>query len=177
MTDQAPAKDEPAKETPVEDKSAQTKTPEEVAESNKLSYEDLLKESRKWEERAKKNHEKAEKWEEYETKLNPESSNRIKELEAELTELRTNDLRNQAAAKFSLPEALKSRLVGNTIEELEADAEILAQTFTQAGGQQGAGNTPAAKPVKLQGTQGSSGNSAGTIKSKEEFLAALKAQQ
>lgn len=46
----------------------------------------------------------------------------------------------EIAAKFSLPSTLAARLVGDTREALEADAESLAKELGQRGQQQGAGN-------------------------------------
>lgn len=52
---------------------------------------------------------------------------RIAELEAREKELARKDLMRQAADKFNLPPALAKRLQGETLEELEADAEELAK--------------------------------------------------
>lgn len=52
---------------------------------------------------------------------------RIAELEAREEELARKDLMRQAADKFNLPPSLAKRLQGETLEELEADAEELSK--------------------------------------------------
>lgn len=52
---------------------------------------------------------------------------RLAELEAREKDLIRRDLMRQAADKFNLPPALAKRLQGETLEELEADAEELAK--------------------------------------------------
>ena len=47
--------------------------------------------------------------------------------ESELSQLRLTELKRQAGAKHKLPEALVLRLQGNTLEELEKDAEELSK--------------------------------------------------
>ena len=57
---------------------------------------------------------------------------RAAELEAELKAARIATLQRDAAAKHSLPAELASRLKGETLEELEADANTLAELLPKA---------------------------------------------
>lgn len=52
---------------------------------------------------------------------------RADQLEAELREERAGRMRLQVATEYSLPDALASRLKGDTLEELKADAQELAK--------------------------------------------------
>lgn len=49
------------------------------------------------------------------------------ELNEKITQLETANLRSTAARKHNLPDALAARLQGSTAEEIEADAQALAQ--------------------------------------------------
>lgn len=53
----------------------------------------------------------------------------LAETEAKARKLERETLQRQAAEKAKLPAALASRLQGETLEELEADAEALAKTL------------------------------------------------
>ena len=65
---------------------------------------------------------------------------RLAERENELHTLQTNELKRQAAAKHKLPDALALRLQGNTLEELEKDAEELVKTLPKGTVNMGATN-------------------------------------
>jgi len=67
--------------------------------------------------------------------------------QSELQALKLNDLKRQAAAKHNLPDQLALRLQGETLEELEADAEQLAKTLPKPTAKIGATN-PGAGPPK-----------------------------
>jgi hypothetical protein len=56
---------------------------------------------------------------------------RLAEAESREKDLVHKDLMRQAADKFGLPPALAKRLLGATLEELEADAEELAKEIPQ----------------------------------------------
>lgn len=53
----------------------------------------------------------------------------LDEIKAEADRLRRAELQRQAAEKHKLPASLATRLQGETLEELEADAEELAKTL------------------------------------------------
>lgn len=54
---------------------------------------------------------------------------RLQHAEQEAREARLSLLRRQAAEKYKLPEALANRLRGETLEEIEQDAEEIAKTL------------------------------------------------
>ncbi|MFA7302062.1 MAG: hypothetical protein WC069_07155 [Candidatus Shapirobacteria bacterium] len=80
------------------------------------------------------------------------------ELEAELNRARVSMLQRDAATKHNLPPELASRLKGETLEELEADAKALAELLpkpqaphvnpTNPGGG-ASGETPDQKRIRL----------------------------
>jgi len=59
-------------------------------------------------------------------------SKRLAETEAELKQLRIDRLRRDAAAKVDLPLVFADRLVGETPEELEADAKKILEALPKA---------------------------------------------
>lgn len=84
----------------------------------------------------------------------------LAETAAEAAKLKRAELQRQAAEKHKLPAALATRLQGETLEELDADAEELAKTLPKANptlpptnpGAGGApGETDAQKRVRLFG--------------------------
>lgn len=56
----------------------------------------------------------------------------LAQAEAEAKTLRLEGMKRQAADKFSLPPVFAARLQGETLEELEADAEALAKLLPKA---------------------------------------------
>lgn len=66
----------------------------------------------------------------------------LAEAREKLKGLELGNLKREAAVKAGLPETLAARLMGETAEELEADAQELAKTLpkTQAAGKMGATN-------------------------------------
>ena len=81
-------------------------------------------------------HKKLEAFEQAEQKRKEAEMSEMEKLQAqfdkaqnELKQLRINELKRQAATKFKLPDALALRLQGETLEELEADAETLSKTL------------------------------------------------
>ena len=59
-------------------------------------------------------------------------SARLEEAEAELKKLRLDEMKRAAAAKVELPLVFADRLVGETPEELEADAKKLLEALPKA---------------------------------------------
>lgn len=59
-------------------------------------------------------------------------SKQLQETQTRLKAYERSTIQRQAATKFGLPEALVSRLQGETLEEMEADAKALADTLTKA---------------------------------------------
>lgn len=54
---------------------------------------------------------------------------RLAEVEAEAAKLKRAEMQRQAAEKYKLPAVLATRLQGETLEEMEADAEALSKTL------------------------------------------------
>ena len=88
------------------------------------------------EKKAKVDAKKIEAFEQAEEKRKQAEMSETERLQAELEKRRAQlknaqllELKRQAATKHSLPEALVSRLQGETLEEIEADAQALAETL------------------------------------------------
>lgn len=135
-------------------------------------YKETLAEARKHEDRAKQNFDKAQKWDKYESEINPQQAQKIAELENEIATYKINGLRSEIAAKYNLNPVLAKRLSGSTAEELEADAKELQEAF---GSEEPGKHTPP-KPTKQQGTTSNTTVPAGGL-SKQDFLNYLKTQQ
>ena len=71
---------------------------------------------------------KNQKWE----KLANERDKELQAAQARLKELELNELRTKAAAKYQLPLEIAARLRGETLEELEKDAEELKALIPEA---------------------------------------------
>lgn len=72
----------------------------------------------------------------------------LAEREQALKQLQTNELKRQAAAKFNLPEKLALRLQGETLEELEQDAENIAKELPKPAQARLGATNPGAAPGK-----------------------------
>jgi predicted methyltransferase len=126
-------------ETPAEQDAKQpdkTNTPEVAAEEefDKDRAMETIKKLREIEKQYKKEKQELERLKADEQKRKEaemteaeKAKARADELEAELKRERADRMRLQVAGKFNLPEALANRLQGETMEELEADAEQLAK--------------------------------------------------
>lgn len=138
MTEQAApaAEAAPAVEPIAEGGTAPVVTPAPAAEPVKAEevkpVTDWVKESRKWEDRAKENGEDSKRWKEYIEKVKPEQDKvaaQLTETLAELAQLKRDILKNQVAQSVGLPAEAISRLQGETEEELKADAANLLALF------------------------------------------------
>lgn len=132
MSDQ-PAQPQVGAETDVIEKVTPAVETEEFDKERAL---ETIRKLREFEKEAKSLKRKVGEYEEAEQKRKEAEMSETDKLKAqlekaalELSTLKTNELKRQAAAKFKLPDALALRLQGNTLEELEADAETLAKTL------------------------------------------------
>jgi hypothetical protein len=106
------------------------------AELDKIIKERLERESKKQKEAEAKAREEAERetlaknqeWE----KLAKKHEAELLEAQRRLKELELNELRTKAAAKYQLPLEMAERLRGETLEELEKDAEGLKALIPEA---------------------------------------------
>jgi hypothetical protein len=106
------------------------------AELDKIIAERLERESKKRKEAEAKAREEAERdtlaknqeWE----KLAKKHEAELLEAQNRLKELELNELRTKAAAKYQLPLEIAERLRGETLEELEKDAEELKALIPEA---------------------------------------------
>ena len=106
------------------------------AELDKIIKERLERESKKQKEAEAKAREEAERetlaknqeWE----KLAKKHEAELLEAQRRLKELELNELRTKAAAKYQLPLEMAERLRGETLEELEKDAEELKALIPEA---------------------------------------------
>jgi len=106
------------------------------AELDKIITERLERESKKRKEAEAKAREEAERdtlaknqeWE----KLAKKHEAELLEAQNRLKELELNELRTKAAAKYQLPLEIAARLRGETLEELEKDAEELKALIPEA---------------------------------------------
>ena len=106
------------------------------AELDKIITERLERESKKRKEAEAKAREEAERdtlaknqeWE----KLAKKHEAELLEAQNRLKELELNELRTKAAAKYQLPLEIAARLRGETLEELEKDAEELKALIPDA---------------------------------------------
>lgn len=137
--------DKPKVEAPPEPPADKTVTPPDAnateekkftqAELDLIIKERLEREKRRAEEIAAKAKEKAEaealaKNQEWE-KLAKQREEELVRLNAELEAAKLAELRSSIARKVNLPDALVSRLVGKTAEEIEADAKKLLEAIKQ----------------------------------------------
>lgn len=144
--------------------------PELTVEELKAKYAEVLKESRKHEEREKANREKAKAYDEYLEAQKPveqKNAERLAALEAENKELKLSAVKSAIAAKYGFNEAAMKRLSGSNAEELEADAKDLKELL----GLKAAPAKPDVKPVATQGNPPGSAPAGGTAKTKAEWLA------
>jgi len=118
---------------PPEDKGVKTFT---QAELDKIIAERLERETKKRKDAEAKAREEAERdtlaknqeWE----KLAKTHEAELLKAQQRLKELELNELRTKAAAKYQLPLEIAERLRGETLEELEKDAEGLKALIPQA---------------------------------------------
>lgn len=104
---------------------------------------DALRASRRWEDRAKENKAKADKWDEYERQNQSESERHAAELadaQRKAQEAEARAMRLEVATAKGLTPAQAKRLQGATQEELEADADDLLATFKGGNGEHGGGD-------------------------------------
>lgn len=126
-------------ETPAEQEAKQpdkTNTPEVAAEEefDKERAMETIKKLREIEKQYKKEKQELERLKADEQKRKEAEMTeaekvkaRADELEAELKRERVKGMRLQVVSKYNLPDTLANRLQGETMEELEADAEQLAK--------------------------------------------------
>ena len=119
----------------------------EAEEFDKERALETIKKLREFEKEAKRLKSKVTEYEEAEQKRKEADMSEMDKLKAqyekaqnELHTLQTNELKRQAAAKHKLPDALALRLQGNTLEELEKDAEELVKTLPKGTVNMGATN-------------------------------------
>jgi hypothetical protein len=86
------------------------------------------REARKWEDRAKANSEKARKFDELDAKSKTETE-RLVAAESETKNTKKELIRTRVALRKGLTENQAKRLIGETEEEMEADADELLETF------------------------------------------------
>jgi hypothetical protein len=130
---EAPKPENVITESSPETKEAKTFT---QAELDKIIAERLERESKKRKDAEAKVREEAERdtlaknqeWE----KLAKKHESDLLEAQQRLKELELNELRTKAAAKYQLPLEIAERLRGETLEELEKDAEGLKALIPQA---------------------------------------------
>lgn len=105
-----------------------TTIPEPSVEPQGKDEVDWKSEARKWESRAKADHELANKWREYESSQKTEHEKLAEEnarLAAEASQASTTLMRYQVAAEKGIPNDALDLLVGSTREELESAADKL----------------------------------------------------
>lgn len=123
----------------------------------------MLRDSRKWEDRAKENKAKADKWDEHERSQQSDAERHASELaeaQRKAAEAEARALRLEVATSKGLTPAQAKRLQGATQEELEADADDLLATFSGSndgdgdggGGGDGDGTTPTGFPTRPRET-------------------------
>ena len=141
-------------------------TPIETGSEPQGSQEtDWKAEARKWEARAKADHEAANQWREFETSQKSEVEKMADELarfKAEASESSTKLLKFEIASQKGIPTEALDLLNGSTREELESSADKLLSLIAD----QSKPNTP--KPDLNQGKPSSGGPSTG-----DQFAAAL----
>lgn len=111
--------------TPTEEP---TITPDAPTEPQGKEETDWKAEARKWESRAKADHDAAKAWREYEQSQKSEHEKLAEDLanaRAEASQASTTLLRYQIAAEKSIPSDALELLIGSTREELEANADKL----------------------------------------------------
>lgn len=124
-------------EPPAEPKGQGAATSPEPAVEDEFSREramntilNLRKEEKEWKRKERELNELRAK-EEERKKADMTEAERYKQeaetLKAELARERVGRMRLQVAAEYNLPEALANRLVGETLEDMKADAEQLAK--------------------------------------------------
>lgn len=133
-------------ETPIETPTEETPTPP-VAEPQGDST-DWKAEARKWETRAKADHELANKWREYESSQKTEHEKLAEELDrakAEASIASAELLRLKIASEKGITGEATKLLKGSTQEELEAEADLLLSLIADQSKPKGP------KPDELQG--------------------------
>jgi hypothetical protein len=142
--------------------------PEEVTEETPQGTTpdtDWKAEARKWENRAKSDHDAANKWREFELSQKSDLEKLTEELDrykSEASEASLRLLRHEVAATKGIPHEALELLTGSDREELEAAADKLLSLMAN----QSKTNTP--KPDLNQGKPANSGNSAA-----DQFATAL----
>lgn len=140
-------------------------TDETVSEPQGSQEIDWKAEARKWEARAKADHEAANQWREFETSQKSEVEKMADELarfKAEASESSTKLLKFEIASQKGIPTEALDLLNGSTRQELESSADKLLSLIAD----QSKPNTP--KPDLNQGKPSSGGQSTG-----DQFAAAL----
>jgi hypothetical protein len=95
-------------------------------------------------------------------KLAEQRQAELDKIKAELTTAQLNAIRQTVAARVGIPPALAGRLIGNTAEEIEADAKALLETLpkpskpqpgpvTNPGNGAGSGETLAQQRARIHG--------------------------
>lgn len=115
-------------DTPQEDATAETQ-PDPAPQGEETDWKS---EARKWESRAKQNKEAAERLKELEDSKKSEQeklTERLSDLESTAKSSTLEAARLRVALRKGLTETQAKRLVGDTVEELEADAEELLASF------------------------------------------------
>lgn len=106
----------------------ETTTPEVTQEPQGTPETDWKAEARKWESRAKADHELANKWREYETSQKSEHEKLADELarvQAEASQASATLLRYEVASEKGISGDATKLLKGSTREELETEADLL----------------------------------------------------
>jgi hypothetical protein len=175
VTPEAPVATAPTSEPAPTPTPVQPEQPELSVEQLKAKLEDTVKHSRKHEQRAEANFEKAKLWDEYESKLKPEqdkTAQKLSETLKELEDLKLNILKNEVALEMNLPKEALSRLQGTTAEELKADAASLLALF---GGivEVPTVQRPGVRPVPTAGNFADKAKPL-SVSTPEEYLAALR---
>lgn len=136
--------DETANPTPLEE--PQIETEQEAPQG--ATGPDFKAEARKWEARAKADHEAANKWREFESSQKSEYEKQAEELarlKAEATQANAELLRLKIASEKGISGEATKLLKGTTQEELEAEAELLLSLIADQS------KPKAPKPDELQG--------------------------
>lgn len=131
----------PDGDKPTETPTAPASKPDADGEDWKAKYEETKAAARKWEARAKENLDKAKKFDELEDSQKSEIqklTDAHQAAEARAAKAEADALRYRIASRKGLSDVQAKRLLGETEEELEADAEELLASFRteDAGGRQ-----------------------------------------
>jgi hypothetical protein len=142
-------------EAPVETPAPEAPDPaqEPPAEPSKTDDTDWVAEARKWEQRAKANKTAAEELKKIQDANKTESQRLVEDRDSHKSRAEQAEgelLRLRVGLRKNLTEAQAKRLIGNTEEELEADADDLIATF----GGQGGSEAPVSKTRPTENLRG-----------------------